>query len=103
MYRKNDNKRKAQTSTVRDAINELLNQYHLKPRFDEVQLIASWPELMGKTISNKTGKIYIRNNVLFVEISSGPLKYELNMSKARVKDIIEKKFGKNVVDDVIFI
>ena len=103
MSLKSNSNRKAQTSAIGDAIEELLHQYHLKPRFDEVRLVSSWPELMGKTINSKTGKIYVKNSVLFVEINSGPLRYELNMSKAKVMGILEKRFGKNVVNDIIFI
>lgn len=102
MFRKPKDERKAETSTVGDAINEMLQKYHLKPRFDEMRVVASWPELMGKTIAGKTGKIYVKNEVLFVEINSAPLKHELNMSKSRVLELLEKEFGKGTIREIIF-
>lgn len=95
--------RKSTTSTVGEAINDLLKNYHLTERFDEKKLINSWSELMGPTISKRTGKIYIKNKVLFVEINSAPLKNELTMSKAKVKQILEKEFGKGVINEIIFV
>ena len=103
MYQKNNSNRRSQTASVSQAINDLLTQYHLKPRFDELQLVATWPELMGKTIAGKTGKIYVKNDILMVEVNSGPLKHELNMSKDKVMNIIEDKFGKGVISNIMFI
>ena len=94
MIKRKGERRKADTSTVGDAINEMLKKYHLKPKFDENRVIATWPALMGKTIAGKTGKVFIKNQVLFVEINSAPLKHELNMSKTKVLERLEKEFGK---------
>ena len=95
--------RKSTTSTVGEAINDLLKNYQLTERFDEKKLINSWSELMGLTIAKRTGKIYIKNKVLFVEINSSPLKNELNMSKAKVRKILENEFGNGVINEIIFV
>ena len=102
MIKKKVEPRKAGTLTIGDAIEDMLKKYHLKPRFDEMQVIASWPGLMGKTIANKTGKIYVKNGVLFVEINSAPLKHELNMSKTKVIELLAGEFGKGTITDIIF-
>ena len=94
--------RKSTTSTVGEAINDLLKSYRLNDKFDEKKLIHSWSSLMGKTIANRTGKIYIKNKILCVEINSGPLKNELNMSKSKVKSIIAKEFGDSVIQEIVF-
>ncbi len=95
--------RKASTSTVGEAISELLKSYRLQERFDEKKLIHSWTELMGRTIGSRTGKIYIKNKVLFIEINSAPLKNELNMSKTKVMDVLSNEFGKAVIKEIIFV
>ena len=102
MIKKTRDPRKAGTSTVGDAISEMLKKYHLKPRFDEMQVVAAWPGLMGKTIADKTGKIFVKNQVLFVEIKSAPLKHELNMSKHKVMEVIGKEFGEETIADIVF-
>ena len=87
---------------MKSAITEMLNTYNLKKRYDAANVIASWERLMGKTIANRTGKIFIKKQVLFVEIQSSPLKHELNMSKSKILDILNKEFGEGVVDEIIF-
>jgi hypothetical protein len=100
-YKKNE--RKSDTSTVGDAINDLLDNYHLKQKFNEKRLIESWNTLMGTTIANRTSKIYINNKILFVQLTSAPLKNELNMSKEKVMSIFTNEIGKGIISDIIFL
>jgi predicted nucleic acid-binding Zn ribbon protein len=95
-------KRTSTTTSVGDAINDLLDNYNLKERFDEKRLVDSWGELMGKTIANRTNRIFIKNKVLFIELSSAPLKKELTMSKDKLISIFEKEYGKGIVAEIIF-
>ncbi len=95
-------KRRSNTSTIGEAIGDMFRQYHLKPRFDQMQLINEWENLMGKTISHKTGKVFVKNDVLMVEIKSAPLKHELNMSKSKVLERIEERFEKSIIREIIF-
>lgn len=103
MQRKKYNPRKSEISTVGEAINDLLNDYKLRGRFDEARLVSSWEKLMGKTIANRTKKIYIKNQVLFVEVTSAPLRHELNLSKSKIIAIFEKEVGSGIVKEIIFI
>ncbi|MBL6446890.1 DUF721 domain-containing protein [Fulvivirga sp. 29W222] len=103
MEKKKYNLRKSDISTVGEAINDLLEGYRLRGRFDEARLVSSWERLMGKTIANRTGKIFIKNKVLFVEINSAPLKHELNLSKTKIIDIFEREIGREVIGEIIFL
>jgi hypothetical protein len=94
--------RKADTSSVGDAIRELLDTYKLKSKYEQTQLISSWERLMGTPIARRTDKIFISDRKLYVKISSAPLKQELNMSKSKILAIFLKEFGEVIVDDVVF-
>ncbi|MBL3655001.1 DUF721 domain-containing protein [Fulvivirga sediminis] len=95
-------KRKSDISSVKEAIDSLLDTYRLKGRFDEARLVESWAKLMGNTIANRTGKIFIKDQVLFVEILSAPLKHQLNHSKMEIMKILEKEFGHKVINEILF-
>jgi len=58
---------------------------------------------MGLPISKRTTNLYIRNKRLYVHLSSGPLKQELNQSKAKVIELLNREAGDKVLDDVIFL
>ena len=101
--KKNSSKRNSNTTTVGEAIEDLLKVYHLENKFDQKSLVQSWPKLMGATIANRTGKIYFKNKVLFVEITSPPLKTELNMSKSKVMKILQESAGQGLIEEIIFV
>ena len=87
---------------MKEAVQDLLNAYRIKDRFDEAQLISSWEKLMGPPIAKRTNKIFIKNKVMFVELNSAPLKHELNQSKSKVLSLFSKEFGQGIVNEVIF-
>lgn len=96
------NKREADTTTIKSAFANLLNEYHMEDKFKEKQLIASWNRVMGKPISNRTDRMYFRGKTLYVHLNSAPLRSELDHSKKKVIEILNEEFGEGVVEDVVF-
>ena len=86
---------------VGDAIRQLLHQYHLKPKFDEANLIASWEKLVGKPIAKRTKKIYVRNKVLFIELDSPSMKSDLSFHKNEIIRIVNTEFGSEMLKEIV--
>lgn len=95
--------RKKEATPLGEAFQDLLKSYRLEATYQEKVLLASWPTLMGKTIADRTGNLYIKDKKLFVKISSGPVKKELQLNKSKVIALIESEVGKGIVDDVVFL
>ncbi len=103
-YKKNKNiPRKSDTITVGNALRGMLGAFDIDRKYDETQLINSWEKMMGKTIANRTSKIFINNKKMYVTLTSAPLKNELALSKQKVLDIFEKEVGKGIVNDIVFL
>lgn len=98
----NRKNRTANSYTIGEAMQDLLQTYNIKARFDEASLIASWERLMGAPIAKRTNKLFIRDKVLFVELNSAPLKHELNNSKGKILEIISREYGEGLLTEVIF-
>lgn len=88
---------------LKEAIEQMLNVYKLKRRFDETSLIAAWPELMGKAVANRTSQLYIRDRKLYIKIDSSVLKNELLMIRSAIVNRMNEKAGSHILDDVVFI
>jgi predicted nucleic acid-binding Zn ribbon protein len=86
---------------ISKAIQDLLKTQHLKPKFDEASVVVSWERIVGKSISKRTRRIYIRDKVLFVELQSPSLKHDLSYSKAQILEKLSKEFGDGVVREII--
>ena len=95
--------RKKDATPLADAFQDLLKAYRLEDTYQEKLLISSWPSLVGKTIADRTSNVYIKDKKLFVKITSGPVKKELQLNKSKVIALIETQIGRGIVDDVIFL
>ncbi|SIT89434.1 Protein of unknown function [Pontibacter indicus] len=96
-------KRKADVQTIGDSIKGLLKAYRLQGKLNEVDLVQRWEEIMGKPIALKTKELYFRDQKLFVRLTSAPLKHELNMSKSKVVELLNRTMGEEVVKEVVFL
>lgn len=101
-YNPKSRRNNANTYTIGEALQDLLQTYQIKARFDEASLVASWERLMGAPIAKRTKRVFVRNKVLFVELTSAPLKHELNNSKSKVLEIISREYGNGLLEEVVF-
>lgn len=96
-------KRKADVQPIGESIKGLLKAYRLQGKLNEVDLVQRWEEIMGKPIALKTKELYFKDQKLFVRLTSAPLKHELNMSKSKVVELLNRAMGDEVVKEVVFL
>lgn len=89
--------------TLKEAIEQMLQVYKIKRKFDETSLIAAWPELMGKAVANRTRQIYIRDRKLFIRVESSVLKNELLMIRSQILARLNEHAGSQVLDEIVFL
>jgi predicted nucleic acid-binding Zn ribbon protein len=92
---------KADIRKIRDVMQEFLRENKLDVKLRERGLIDSWEELMGKTISRATKKIYIKEGKLFVVISSSVIRNELYMLKQEIVRKLNEKAGEDIITELI--
>ena len=101
-YKNKNFERKSETSSVKEAIEAMLDSYKIRGKFDENKLINSWETMMGKPIARRTEKMFLKGKVLFVKLNSAPLRHELTISKSKILEIIHRNFEASLVSDVKF-
>lgn len=89
------------TQHIGQAIQQLLNRYHIKSRFDEANLISNWERMVGKPVAKRTKKLYMRNQVLFVELDSPAMKNDLSLHKNKIIEVFQKEFGSDVIKEIV--
>ena len=97
------NKRNAKATTIGQSIQDLLEFYRLQPKFEATQLTSSWERLMGTPIAKRTGRLFVKEKVMFVELTSAPLKHELTLSKSTVLNVFQEEFGTSCLRDIVFV
>jgi predicted nucleic acid-binding Zn ribbon protein len=92
---------KADIRKIRDVLQEFLRENKLDVKLRERGLIDSWEELMGKTISRATKKIYIKEGKLFIVISSSVIRNELYMLKQEIVRKLNEKAGEDIITELV--
>lgn len=100
---KKEFERKSKPTSLGSALDNMFDAYNIRDRFDKADIESSWEEIMGKPVADRTSKIFLKENKLFVSLTSSPLAHELSISKQKVLDKFAEKFGKGKVIDLVFI
>jgi predicted nucleic acid-binding Zn ribbon protein len=95
--------RKANDKPLKEAIEQMLQVYKIKKRYEETGVAAHWPELVGKSVANRTKEIYVHDKKLFLRIESSVIKNELMLMRKQIIDKINEKAKETLVEDVIFL
>ena len=93
--------RRSKTISLAEALNDYIKEMNLGPKLSEVAVINSWEEIVGKAISSRTTKIFIKDGVLHVHLSSSVVRNELLMLRESLKEKLNKKAGSEVIKDIV--
>lgn len=94
--------RRSNTQKLSEVLKEYIEQNQLDKKLKEIDVVQNWENLLGKTIAHYTKNIYIRNRILYVEISSSVVKNELFMMREEICRRINEDAGQDVVSKIIF-
>lgn len=95
--------RKANDKPIKEAIEQMLNVYKIKKRFDETAVVAHWPDLVGRPVANRTKELYVHDRKLFVKIESSVIKNELMIMRSQIIDKINEEAKVVLVEEIIFL
>ena len=87
--------------TLKEALELMVREFKLSPGVQESRIRETWPRLMGNMIARNTSSISLRKGKLYLKVESAALKHELTYSKEKIKEILNKELGDNVVNDVL--
>jgi predicted nucleic acid-binding Zn ribbon protein len=93
--------RRNKTITIKEALEDLIREYHLEPKLKEASTIKIWDGITGKAIAQRTKRIYIREGVLHIYLTSSVVKNELTMLRESLRSQINSKAGEEVVREII--
>lgn len=94
-------KRNSNTSSLKEAIDQLMKVYRLGDKMLEIDVVDAWNELMGEAIAKKTDQVFVRDKVLYVKLNSAALREELSYGKQKIINNINEHIGKQFLKDVI--
>ncbi|MDX1363076.1 DUF721 domain-containing protein [Arenibacter latericius] len=94
-------KRKNNNLSMGEALQEFISQNKLQKGMDRVNVRDAWKQMMGNGVNNYTTAIELRNDTLFVSLSSSVLREELSHGKSKIINMINEEMGKELVKKIV--
>lgn len=93
--------RRSKTISLEEAIRDYVKAMNFEKKLSEVSVISSWEETVGKAISSRTSKVYIKDQVLYVHLNSSVVRNELMMLRQALREKINQKAGIEIIKDIV--
>jgi predicted nucleic acid-binding Zn ribbon protein len=93
--------RRSKTISLAEAIKDFVKEMNMEGKLNEIGLINSWEEIVGKAISSRTSNIYIKDQVLYVHLNSSVVRNELLMLRQELMEKLNQKAGTQVIRDIV--
>lgn len=87
---------------IGDIVRRFLREEGIESPLNEFRLIQAWESVLGKTISNYTGQLFIRNQTLHVHLTSPALRQDLQMMRKQLVKRLNEAVGAQVIVDIVF-
>ena len=88
--------------SVGDVLRALLEETSLQNRMEELKAADLWSSVVGESLASLTGRPSVKNGVMAVGVPNASLRHELMMSRTALKEIINKKLGKEIISEIKF-
>ncbi|KAA6350687.1 hypothetical protein EZS27_001915 [termite gut metagenome] len=82
-------------------VYQFLRQEGLETPLYERRLIESWDKL-SPAITSYTKELYIRNQILYVHLTSAVLRQELMMNREALVHHLNERIGARVITNIVF-
>lgn len=93
--------RRSNVQNIGDVVHELLKELRIDEKLKEVGIVNAWYDIMGKKIQRETGRLYVKNRVLFVYLKSAVVRNELMMLRSGIVKALNEKAGGDIIDDIV--
>jgi len=87
--------------SLSEALNAFIKENKLQKGMDKVMVRDAWENIMGNGVNNYTTSVELRNNTLFVSLSSSVLREELSHGKSKIIDMLNEELKKDLVKKIV--
>lgn len=95
-------KRLNEENSLADVLKAFIQTNNLQKGMDKIDVRDAWKNLMGNGVANYTTEIVLKNDTLYVALSSSVLKEELSYGREKIINMLNEELGKPVVKNIIF-
>ena len=94
--------RRNDAEQIGDMIRKFLRQNGLESPLNEYRLLQAWKDVVGAAIARYTNNLYIKNQTLYVHLTSSVLRQELMMGREMLVRNLNRQVGAQVIVNIVF-
>lgn len=94
-------KRENENQNMKEALSAFIQKNKLQGGMDKVDARAAWARLMGNGVNNYTTDVELKNDILYVALSSSVLREELSLGKSKIIKMLNEELGKDLVQKLV--
>lgn len=91
------------TKSLKDLIQRFFTTAPFQKQLTLALLRSTWYRTMPKVVGDRTEKLYIRHNKIYLKITSAALRQELQLNKEKIFTLLQKATPTTPFHDVVFI
>ena len=88
-------------TSLGDVLSQLVKDLGFEKKFEEMEVIAQWPDVVGRQIASHTHAVSCEGGKLFVEVDSASWRQELFYMKVDILKRLNHGAGQEIVQDII--
>ena len=94
--------RKNEAEQIGEMIRKFFRQNGLESPLNEYRLVQAWDDMVGPVIARYTDNLYIKNQTLYVHLTSAVLRQELMMARELLIKNLNRAVGAQVIVNIVF-
>lgn len=94
-------KRTNEELSLKDVLKNFISQNKLETGIDKVDVKEAWLKMMGNGVGNYTEAVELKNNTLYVKLTSSVLREELSYGKEKIIAMINEEMGKDLIQYLV--
>lgn len=94
-------KRHNENLKISDVLKDFVETNRLQDGLDKVDVRNAWEQLMGNGVNNYTTNILLKQDTLYVRLSSSVLREELSYGKDKIITMLNESLGKDLIKKLI--
>ncbi len=94
-------KKRSNEQSLTEALDHLVDAFGMRERMDELDITTAWDKLVGPMVARHTVTVRLREGRLRVRVDSAPLRHELSYMREALKEVLNHRAGRTVVEEII--
>lgn len=94
-------KRHKEEQHLGDVLKAFIKENNLEKGMNKVNARDAWTNLMGPGVNTYTQQVELKNETLYVSLTSSVLRQELSMGKQKIITMINEELGSELVKKIV--